>query len=136
MSVADMPRTLRSYDEDRREVWLSEALDHPNRVFQLVHVAGLIECGAIFETLLALGPADAQGRARCRIELANYFAAAVLMPYGAFLAEARASKYDFDHLATRFGVSFEQACHRATTMQRDGAQGCRFSFCASIRPGM
>lgn len=128
MPVADMPRTLRSHDDTRREVWLSEALDHPNRVFQLVHVAGLIECGAIFDTLLATGPADAQGRARCRIELANYFAASVLMPYDAFLSEARASKYDFDHLATRFGVSFEQACHRATTMQRDGAQGVPFFF--------
>jgi predicted transcriptional regulator len=62
------------------------------------------------------------------VELANYFAAAVLMPYGPFLAEALASKYDFDHLATRFGVSFEQACHRATTLQRSGAQGVPFFF--------
>jgi predicted transcriptional regulator/transcriptional regulator with XRE-family HTH domain len=126
--VADMPQSLRRYDAERGEVWLSEALDHPNRVFQLVHVAGLIEAGAIFDALVAQGPDDAQGRARLRIELANYFAAAVLMPYDAFLAEARASKYDFDHLATRFGVSFEQACHRATTMQRDGAQGVPFFF--------
>jgi XRE family transcriptional regulator, fatty acid utilization regulator len=50
------------------------------------------------------------------------------MPYTAFLAEARASKYDLDHIATRFGVSFEQACHRATTLQRDGAQGVPFFF--------
>ena len=126
--VAEMPRTLRALDETRREVWLSEALDHPNRVFQLVHVIGLIECRPTLEALLDSGPADAQGRARCLIELANYFAAAVLMPYAAFLAEAQASKYDFDHLATRFGVSFEQACHRATTMQRDGAQGVPFFF--------
>ena len=91
-------------------------------------MAGLIETGAAFDALVAQGPEDAQGRARLRIELANYFAAAVLMPYDAFLAEARASKYDFDHLATRFGVSFEQACHRATTMQRDGAQGVPFFF--------
>ena len=126
--VADMPHTLRSYDEARREVSLSEALDHPNRVFQLVHVLGLIECAGTLDALVAAGPEDAQGRTRCRIELANYFAAAVLMPYRAFLDEARASKYDFDHLATRFGVSFEQACHRATTMQRDGAQGVPFFF--------
>ncbi len=126
--AAEMPQTLRSYDATRREVRLSEALDHPNRLFQLVHVAGLIECGEKLDQLLADGPEDPQGRTRCRIELANYFAAAVLMPYGAFLAEARASKYDFDHLATRFGVSFEQSCHRATTMQRDGAQGVPFFF--------
>ena len=59
------------------------------------------------------------------MELANCFAAAVLMPYAAFLAEARATKYDLDHLATRFGVSFEQACHRATTLKREGAQGAQ-----------
>jgi len=63
-----------------------------------------------------------------RVELANYFAAAVLMPYDAFLTEARATKYDLDHIATRFSVSFEQACHRATTLQRDGAQGVPFFF--------
>jgi predicted transcriptional regulator len=62
------------------------------------------------------------------VELANYFAAAVLMPYGPYLAEALASKYDFDHLATRFGVSFEQACHRATTLQRRGMRGVPFFF--------
>ncbi|MFN4157762.1 MAG: short-chain fatty acyl-CoA regulator family protein [Gemmobacter sp.] len=128
MPVAEMPHSLRSHDAARGEIWLSEALDHPNRVFQLVHVSGLIECGPTLDGLVATGPEDAQGRARCKIELANYFAAAVLMPYDAFLAEARASKYDFDHLATRFGVSFEQACHRATTMQRDGALGVPFFF--------
>ena len=127
--VADLPMTLRSYDAAKGEVLLSEALDHPNRTFQLVHVLGLIECGAQLDALLAtLGGDSAQGRTRCRIELANYFAAAVLMPYAPFLAEARGSKYDFDHLATRFGVSFEQACHRATTMQREGAQGVPFFF--------
>jgi predicted transcriptional regulator/transcriptional regulator with XRE-family HTH domain len=126
--VAEMPQSLRLLDADRGEVWLSEALDHPNRVFQLVHVAGLLEAGPIFEALIGQGAEDAQGRARLRVELANYFAAAVLMPYDAFLAEARASKYDFDHLATRFGVTFEQACHRATTMQRAGAQGVPFFF--------
>lgn len=62
------------------------------------------------------------------MELANCFAAAVLLPYAAFLAEARATKYDLDHLATRFGVSFEQACHRATTLKREGAQGVPLFF--------
>ncbi len=127
--VADLPNTLREYDAARREVLLSEALDHPNRVFQLVHVAGLIEQRAALDTLLdASGITDDLGLSRARVELANYFAAAVLMPYRPFLAEAKASKYDMDHLATRFGVSFEQACHRATTLQRSGAKGVPFFF--------
>lgn len=127
--VDDLPRTLRDYDERARTVHLSEALDHPNRVFQLAHVAGLIEQREAFDRLLSReGITDARGASRCRVELANYFAAAVLMPYPAFLKKARICKYDIDHLATRFGVSFEQACHRATTMQRTGAQGVPFFF--------
>lgn len=129
VTVDDMPDTLREYDEDRREVLLSEALDHPNRVFQLVHVAGLVEHRAVMDNLLEQSRiTDPLGLSRCRVELANYFAAAVLMPYGPFLSAALQSKYDFDHLATRFGVSFEQACHRATTLQRSGAQGVPFFF--------
>ena len=127
--VDALPNTLRAYDEGRREVLLSEALDHPNRVFQLVHVAALVEHSPLLDSLLdGSGITEPWGLSRCRVELANYFAAAVLMPYGPFLEEARASKYDFDHLATRFGVSFEQACHRATTLQREGAQGVPFFF--------
>jgi predicted transcriptional regulator/transcriptional regulator with XRE-family HTH domain len=127
--VKEMPDSLREYDEARGEVRLSEALDHPNRVFQLVHVCGLLEQSELLgEILSEANLTDATGQARCRVELANYFAAAVLMPYGRYLAEAKASKYDFDHLAVRFGVSFEQACHRATTLQRGGAKGVPFFF--------
>jgi len=127
--VEDLPGALRQYDETRREILLSEALDHTNRTFQLVHMAGLLEERALFDGLIArAGITGAHGMARLRVELANYFAAAVLMPYAAFLAQAQATKYDLDHLATRFGVSFEQACHRATTLQREGAQGVPFFF--------
>ena len=127
--VGDLPYTLREYDERRGRVRLSEAMDHTNRSFQLAHVASLIEQEAIMDDLLAQsGIDDTRGLARCRVELANYTAAAILMPYEAYLAEAKACKYDMDHLSTRFGVSFEQACHRATTLQRRGAQGVPMFF--------
>jgi len=127
--VAEMPHALRHYDEAAAEIRLSQALDHPNRVFQLVHVWGLLTLSDLFDRLLARTRVEgAREQARCRVELANYFAAAVLMPYDAFRQEAEVSKYDFDHLAVRFGVSFEQASHRATTLQREGAQGVPFFF--------
>ncbi|MDJ0992676.1 MAG: short-chain fatty acyl-CoA regulator family protein [Dinoroseobacter sp.] len=127
--VADMPETLREYDENKREVRLSEGLDHRNRAFQLAHTAGLIEQREVIERILSrLDLDEPAGLNRCRVELANYFAAAVLMPYNAFLEEALSSKYDFAHLSLRFGVSYEQACHRATTLQRDGAEGVPFFF--------
>ncbi|MEG9862827.1 MAG: short-chain fatty acyl-CoA regulator family protein, partial [Parvularculales bacterium] len=67
-------------------------------------------------------------RSRCKIELANYFAASLLMPYEAFITKAVETDYDIDRLATRFSVSFEQACHRLTTLQRDGNEGIPFFF--------
>jgi hypothetical protein len=124
-----MPNTLREYDETAHEVRLSEAMDHPNRVFQLIHVAALIEQLDLQDNLLAQsGLEDLRSHASYLHELANYFAAAVLMPYRAFLNEAQARKYDFDHMAARFGVSFEQACHRSTTLQRPRVKRIPFFF--------
>lgn len=66
--------------------------------------------------------------ARCHVELANYFAAAVLMPYDDFHEMAEKSKYDIDRMASAFAVSFEQACQRLTTMQRETKRGVPFFF--------
>lgn len=127
--ISAMPGGLRIYDEADRKILLSEGLDYPNRVFQLTHVLGLLEQDAAIGGIIeGAGIKGAREVARCRVELANYFAAAVLMPYAEFLAEAERSRYDIDHLAARFGVSFEQVCHRLTTLQRDGAQGVPFFF--------
>ena len=51
------------------------------------------------------------------------------MPYGAFRKTARAMRHDIDRLCQRFGVSFEQACHRLSTLQRQGQRGVPFFFC-------
>lgn len=129
VAVSALPDTLRLYDQDRRMLLLSETLDFPNRIFQLTHMLGLLEYGEAIDALIEDAQvADTRQQSRCRVELANYFAAAVLMPYGPFLEEATASRYDLDHLAARFGVSFEQVCHRVTTLQRTGAQGVPFFF--------
>jgi predicted transcriptional regulator/transcriptional regulator with XRE-family HTH domain len=128
-AVNDLPDTLRLYDEENRQILISDALDYPNRVFQLTHVLGLMEYGDTIDAVIERAEInEPRGQARCRVELANYFAAAMLMPYEDFLSAAHKNLYDFDHLAALFGVSFEQACHRATTLQRDGAQGVPFFF--------
>tara|TARA_R100001143_G_scaffold59052_2_gene57431 strand:- start:570 stop:1982 length:1413 start_codon:yes stop_codon:yes gene_type:complete len=128
-SIEDMGQALRIHDETTSIVRLSEALDHQNRVFQLAHVLCLVELPGILGKLTdgsALSSETAV--ARCHVELANYFAAAFLMPYGPFFEAAEDTRYDVDRLAAAFGVSFEQVCHRLTTLQRDGAKGVPFFF--------
>jgi predicted transcriptional regulator len=48
------------------------------------------------------------------------------MPYGPFWEAAEKSAYDLERLCARFAVSFEQACHRLTTLSRQGARGVPF----------
>lgn len=128
-SVEDMQDALRIHDVGQKVVNLSEALDHQNRVFQLAHVLCLVEFQGILDELTASSGISAlSGIARCQVELANYFAAAYLMPYDRILETARRTKYDVDRIAAAFGVSFEQVCHRLTTLQRDGARGVPFFF--------
>jgi XRE family transcriptional regulator, fatty acid utilization regulator len=128
-TTEEMTQTLRVYDKENRVIHLSEALDHSNVVFQLTHVLCLVELQDILSKLTADTKLNAgTSLARCYVELANYFAAAFLMPYEPFLREAESMNYDIDRLAARFAVSFEQACHRLTTLQRPGAQGVPFFF--------
>ena len=128
-SADEMKFALRAYDEESRVIELSEALDHQNRTFQLAHVLCLVELPEILGDITKnSGIAAQSGIARCHVELANYFAAAFLMPYEAFLTAAEHTKYDIDRLAAAFGVSFEQACHRLTTLQREGRRGVPFFF--------
>jgi hypothetical protein len=63
-----------------------------------------------------------------RYVLANYLAGALMMPYGPFLESAQETRYDIELLRRRFGASFEQVCHRLTTLQRSGARGVSFFF--------
>lgn len=72
---------------------------------------------------------------RTRIGLANYFAGALTLPYGHFLASAEQMAYDVDRLGRRFGVGFETVCHRLSTLQRPQARGVPFIFVRVDRAG-
>ncbi len=120
---------VRSYDAARRRLTLSEILSTHARNFQIAHQIGLLRLQTEFDGILAksrLTTPDSVTLAR--VALANYFAAALLMPYGPFLEAARTFRYDIELLERRFGVSFEQVCHRLTTMRRPGQEGVPFHF--------
>ncbi|MCC1492060.1 short-chain fatty acyl-CoA regulator family protein [Cognatishimia sp. F0-27] len=131
-----MQGALRFFDENAGRVQLSDALDHTNRIFQLAHILGLLEAAAPVNALMQeSGLKTEAGLARLRVELTNYFAAALLMPYDRMLHRAKETGYDIDRIAASFGVSFEQVCQRLTTLQRDGARGVPFFFLRIDRAG-
>jgi predicted transcriptional regulator/transcriptional regulator with XRE-family HTH domain len=120
-------RTSRQYDPVRRTLHLSEVLAPRSRNFQLAHQIGLLTQRDTIDRL-ARDPMLTTDAARviCRVALANYYAGAVLMPYEAFLGAARVERYDIELLGHRFRTSFEQVCHRLTTLRRPGAEGVPF----------
>jgi len=127
MPVDVMGGTLRRYDRHNRRVLLSEMLTPSGRTFQLACQIGLLQHTAVIDRIVAAQAfATEDARLLARVGLVNYFAGAVMMPYDRFLDAARTVRYDIDVLRQRFGASFEQVCHRLTTLQRPGAKGVPF----------
>lgn len=118
---------LRRFDPQRKVLVLSELLPTRSRTFQLAHQIGLLAHDRTMRQI-AEDPrlTTDESRALSRVALANYFAGAVLMPYGAFVQAAKEERYDTDVLGRRFRVGFEQVCHRLTTLRRPGAEGVPF----------
>lgn len=126
---ADMAGAVRRYDPDARTLHLSEVLRRGSRNFQLAYQIGLLTQQAKLDRFAAdRHLTSASARALARVALANHFAGAVLMPYQPFLQAAREERYDVELLGHRFRMSFEQTCHRLTTLRRPGAEGVPFHF--------
>ncbi len=124
-----MPRMLRYFDQHSKRINLSELLRRSGRRFQLAFQIGLLEHrNLIDEVIEAANLPSKEAAGLARTSLANYFAAAVLMPYGRFLKDAESTRYDIDLLSSRYGTSFEQVAHRLTTLQRPDARGIPFFF--------
>jgi hypothetical protein len=123
----DLGTTLRHLDRHRRKLLISDVIEPPGRAFQMAVQLGLLEAAPALDAILAeMGLAESQAQKFGRITLANYFAAALMMPYARFLAAAEELSYDIEALSARFRASFEQAAHRLTTLSRPSAKGVPF----------
>ncbi|MFM7029001.1 MAG: short-chain fatty acyl-CoA regulator family protein [Chakrabartia sp.] len=122
--------SLRDFDPQMGHLVIDPAQPAESQRFQLAHQLSALalrdEISAVVEEA---GLRTAAARQLLSVGLANYAAGALLMPYEIFRTEARAVRHDIDRLCQRFGVSFEQACHRLSTLQRPGARGIPFFFC-------
>jgi len=122
-----MVEWTRRYDPHRRRLLLSETLGPSSRAFAVAYQLALSEHGADLEAMTqAASPPDAATRALLKVSLTNTLAAATLMPYAAFHRTAEDTGYDLARLQARFGVGFEQAAHRLTTLSRPTARGVPF----------
>jgi predicted transcriptional regulator/transcriptional regulator with XRE-family HTH domain len=124
---AQMGGAVRRYRPKEHVLELSEILPPRTRNFQLAHQIGLVDHADLFGRIAKdPGLTSEDARALAKVALANYFAGAVLMPYGPFQEAAEEVRYDIELLGHRFRASWEQVCHRLTTLQRPGAEGVPF----------
>ncbi|MBY4636978.1 short-chain fatty acyl-CoA regulator family protein [Sphingopyxis sp. XHP0097] len=131
-----MPDRLRWLDWHARQLMLNELLRPASRTFQAAATLGQMEAKDQIDALVA-GAEFAETAAAKLFErhLIQYFAAALMMPYGRFLRACDATGYDLLLLQRRFGAGFEQVAHRLTTLQRVGARGLPFFMLRIDRAG-
>ncbi|MES1973890.1 MAG: short-chain fatty acyl-CoA regulator family protein [Pseudomonadota bacterium] len=130
VAVADEAAPMRALDRQRGTLALNGALPPESRRFLIAHQLVAIEFADTIRDIVEHATVTSiEARNLLRIGLANYAAGALTMPYGRFRTTARQMRHDIDRLCRRFGVSFEQACHRLSTLQRPGAEGIPFYFC-------
>jgi hypothetical protein len=122
-----MVEWTRRYDPHRKRLLLSETLGASSRAFAVAYQLALAEHDADLTALADAATApDEPTRRLLKISLTNTLAAAILMPYATFQRTAEQTAYDMARLQARFGVGFEQAAHRLTTLSRPTARGVPF----------
>ncbi len=136
-TLDDRDTRPRFYDPNSKTLRLSRSLDNGQLAFQLATQVAFLEYSTMFDALVDTpefrqGP---QAQKLARLGLANYFAAALLLPYEAFLKAAETLRYDIDWLSRRFNVSFETVCQRLSSLQRPGSTGVPLFFVRVDRAG-
>ncbi|MBX3213589.1 MAG: DUF2083 domain-containing protein [Labilithrix sp.] len=133
---ADASPAHRRFDPRLRRLVLASRLTPGRRAFQMATQLAFLELNDTLQQIaLATSFTSDEARSLARIGLANYFAGALLMPYGLFLEAAARLRHDIDLLRERFGVGFEATCHRLSTLQRPDARGVPFFFIRVDRAG-
>ncbi len=127
MPMEVMKGVLRRYDRHSKRLMLNELMDHPAHQFQLAVQIALLEQRDLLDQMEMETALTAKvSRRFYRMALANYFAAALIMPYDETLKAAQSLRYDLESLRRRLGVSYEQLCHRLTSLKKPGARGVDF----------
>jgi predicted transcriptional regulator/plasmid maintenance system antidote protein VapI len=127
---------LHHYDEPTRTLRLSPRLRPGQRAFRLATQLALLEYGDGLDDRAAEDfPPGSPAHSLARIGIANYFAAALILPYTAFHTAAEEARYDIERLTDRYGLGYETVCHRLSTLQRPRLRGVPFSFVRVDRAG-
>lgn len=131
-----MDGTLHRFDKDSGTLRLASRLSVGQRAFRMAAELGFLEAGALFDDLVAEEPFTSDASINlAKRGIANYYAAATLLPYDLIHSEAEQSGYDVEYLCNVFGVGYETIASRLSTLQRPNKRGIPFTFVRVDRAG-
>lgn len=116
------------FDDRRRVLTLSKALPPSTVKFHMALLIGQLTSDTLFQKIIDRDASLSTevAKSKGKDALANYFAGSCLLPYELFLESAERVRYDIELLQQQFGASYEQICHRLTTLQRPEKSGIPF----------
>jgi XRE family transcriptional regulator, fatty acid utilization regulator len=127
---------LRRFDPESRVLTIDRDLSEPTATFQLATQLCELQFGELISNIVRdAGLKSPTAHAVARVGLSNYAAGALLMPYKQFAATALELRHDVEQMQRLYHASFEQICHRFSTLQRPGARGIPFYFVRVDRAG-
>jgi predicted transcriptional regulator/plasmid maintenance system antidote protein VapI len=134
--AGSMDGELHRYRPGPRSLHLSTSLRPGQQAIRIAAQIALLEYADVIDEIIEDEEyEDLQTRILMRVGLANYFAAALILPYGEFLAAAESMRYDVELLTDHWAMGWETVCHRLSTLQRPKARGVPFSFVRVDRAG-
>jgi hypothetical protein len=120
---------LHRYDPATRRLEIADHLSSGQQVFKMAAELAYLEFGDLIDKLVEEGHfTSEESTTLARLGLANYFAAATVLPYGQFHEVAERFRYDVERLSAFYQVSYETVAHRLSTLQRQSMRGVPFSF--------
>ncbi len=126
---------LHRYDPDTRVLEISARLSGGQQVFKFATELAYLEHGDLLDSLVAEGNFTSEASVSlAKLGLANYFAAATVLPYSQFHEVAEDFRYDIERMSAFYSASYETICHRLSTCSAPNFAGFRSCSCVSIVP--
>ncbi len=127
---------LHRFHPESRTLEISNHLSTGQQVFKMAAELAYLEVGDLIDSMVTDGKFTSdESRTLARLGMANYFAAAVVLPYRQFHDVSENFRYDIERLSAFYQVSYETVCHRLSTLQRPSMRGVPFSFVRVDRAG-
>ena len=122
-------KVLHRYHPQTKTLEISNHLSSGQQMFKMAAELAYLEVGDLIENMVTDGKFTSdESRILARLGLANYFAAAAILPYRQFHDVSENFRYDIERLSAFYQVSYETICHRLSTLQRPSMRGVPFSF--------